>query len=240
MEIAKYLVVKSAAIVSPVVSRSCRFACDNIQQLHDIMLPFAHEFGADLDLFSLVSFLTMSGWTLEEATTNLLTSTDASVVRLRTQLSGVASLITSNEVPEGVVEQPLVPGDPMSTGVISDDTIAAMEDLEDTLFQLTAWLCSHRGIVHLNEYMVAASSSTWKTDDTTEHKASEKDLSTDDAIFRELRELECLIGTISIPACGWRIGIDVPRLRAFAQRHPQIRVVRRPFVVGDDWGRLFD
>ena len=73
-----------------------------------------------------------------------------------------------------------------------------------------------------------------------EHKMAEKDLSSDDALFQELSELDCLTGTISLPACSWRIGIDMPRLRAFAERHPQIRVVLRPFQVGDDWGRLFD
>lgn len=246
MEIARYVVSKSAAIVSPVISRSCRFACDDIQQLHDIALPFAHAFGAELDLFSLVSFLTQSSWTLEEAITNLLTSTDASVLRLRVQLSSVAALIISTDAPEGaVVETPMVGGDSLSNGIIRDHNMASMEDLEDTLFQLTVWLCSHRVLVHLNEYLVATASSmassSWERDEQRmEQKMAEKDLSSDEALYQELMELDCLTGGVSLPACSWRIGIDIPRLRAFAERHGQIRVVHRPFQVGDDWGRLFD
>mmetsp|Transcript_4045 Transcript_4045/g.8121 ORF Transcript_4045/g.8121 Transcript_4045/m.8121 type:complete len:667 (-) Transcript_4045:109-2109(-) len=240
MEIAKYLVGKSAAIVSPVISRNCRFACDRVQQLQNITLPFAHEFGAQIDLFSLVSFLTQSGWKLEEAITNLLVSTDEAVVRLRSQLSTVTSMVPSTELPEGVSDVPAAAIDPMPMGVIRDHSIASMEELEDTMFQLTVWLCSHRVLVHLNEYLVAAPSSSWKSDEATEQKMSEKDLSSDDALFHELQELDCLTGTISIPACSWRIGMDQSRLRAFAERHSQIRVVQRPFEVGDDWGRLFD
>lgn len=245
MEIARYVVSKSAAIVSPVISRSCRFACDDIHQLHDIALPFTHAFGAELDLFSLVSFLTQSSWTLEEAITNLLTSADASVLRLRVQLSSAAALIISTDAPEGtVVETPMVGSDSLSTGIIRDHNMASMEDLEDTLFQLTVWLCSHRVLVHLNEYLVATASSTASSsserDERMEQKMAEKDLSSDEALFQELMELDCLTGSISLPACSWRIGIDIPRLRAFAERHAQIRVVHRPFQVGDDWGRLFD
>ena len=236
MEIAKYLVGKSAAIVSPVIARHCRFACDSVQQLQKITLPFAHEFGAEIDLFLLVSFLTRSGWKLEEAMTNLLVSTDGSVVRLRSQLSMVTSVVSLTEqVGNGVTAAT----DPVSSGVIRDHSMASMEDLEDTLFQLTVWLCSHRVLVHLNEYLVAAPSS-WKSNEATEQKTPEKDLSSDDTLFQELQELDCLTGTVSIPACSWRIGIDQARLRAFAERHPQIRVVQRPFEVGDDWGRLFD
>lgn len=244
MEIAKYLVGKSAAIVSPVVLRNSRFACDDIRQLHQLALPFAHEFGADLDLYTLVGFLTRSGWRLDEAIEDLVTSTDANVVRLRKQITGIkiTTLDSSTDLGEVVGDVPTVVGDPMvGPGVNREHgaTSRPTEDLEDVLFQLTVWLCSHCVLVHLNEYLVATSSSL-NPDEKSERKSSEKDLSSDDALFQEMQELECLTGTVSIPACSWRIGIDVQRLRAFAQRHPQIRVVLRPFEVGDDWGRLFD
>jgi hypothetical protein len=245
MEIAKYLVGKSAAVVEPVISRNCRFACDDIHRLRQIKLAFTHEFGAGIDLFSLVSFLTRSGWTLEEATTHLLTADDAFTTRLRVQVSAVATVIHLKEAREGNEKSAVTPpaaaaaaADPFLPGLVRDDNTALMLDLEDTLFQLTVWLVSHRVLVHLLEYMV---SDTLSQSETTEEKSStDKDTSIDDTLFRQMQDLDCLRGKVSLAACSWRIGIDLPRLKAFAERHPGIRVVRRPFELGDDWGRLFD
>ena len=244
MEIAKYLVSKSAAIVAPVISRNCRFACNDVEQLHRVQLPFAHEFGAGLSVFALVSFLTQSAWTLEEATRHLMTSRDPVTVRLRAQVSTVALLILAKENPEGA-EATIISGAGLSSDLgvgREQERVLSMEDLEDCLFQLTVWLCSHRAMVHLLEYMVSDSTaSSWrKGDGSREEKSSDKDMTTDEAIFQQIRDLNCLSGTVSLSACSWRLGIDLPRLRAFVERHPLIRIVRRPFEPGDDWGRLFD
>jgi hypothetical protein len=241
MEIATYLVGKKAAVVSPVISRQRRFACDDIGQLQNMSLTFAHVFGADLDLFSLVSFLTRSGWKLEEAISTLLTSPDSKVVRLREQVSGMSALVLTNDTDELATEPAASASEPVIVGMIREVVSPSLKDLEDTLFQLTVWLCSHCVLIQLNEYLVAAHSgpTPLHAEEKSERKM-EKDLTSDDALFKELQELDCLTGTISIPACSWRVGMDASRLRAFAHRHRDARLILRPAEADDDWGNHFD
>jgi hypothetical protein len=245
MEIATYLVGKSAAVVSPVISRQGRFACDDIGQLQSVSLTFAHVFGADLDLFSLVSFLTRSGWKLEEAISTLVTSSDPKVVRLRAQLSGMSALVLLPNDTDELAAEPTASAssssEPMGSGKIRDVLSPSLADLEETLFQLTVWLCSHCVLIQLHEYLVATHSGlpSLHAEEKSERKI-EKDLSSDDALFQELQELDCLTGTLSIPACSWRVGIEASRLRAFAHRHRHIRLVLRPAAADDDWGHRFE
>jgi hypothetical protein len=58
----------------------------------------------------------------------------------------------------------------------------------------------------------------------------------DDAMFRELFESGCLEGRSSLSYCCYRLGLEsASRLRAFALRHPLIRIVLREPAEQDDW-----
>jgi hypothetical protein len=58
----------------------------------------------------------------------------------------------------------------------------------------------------------------------------------DDTLFQELFESGCLQGHSSLAFCCYRLGLEsASRLRAFAIRHPRIRIVVREPTERDDW-----
>jgi hypothetical protein len=60
--------------------------------------------------------------------------------------------------------------------------------------------------------------------------------SDDDSLFQELFESGCLEGRSSLAFCCYRLGLESAfRLRAFAARHPRIRIVVRESTERDDW-----
>ena len=124
------------------------------------------------------------------------------------------------------------------------------EDLEDLLYQMVVWLCSHEVLVQLQDYLMAKFPLTNNVDrsDRQQHPAGEHksdatnvrlDLGSDDWIWQELLDAECLSGRISVPACCWKTGLDPVKVYQLVSRHPQqLRLVTRLPVRGDDWEEL--
>ena len=131
------------------------------------------------------------------------------------------------------------------------------EELEELLYQMAVWLCSHRVLIPLQEYLIdatacsagtgrAVTSSTGtdatSSDDNSEKKVDSSSLRcfdgaavTDDFVLKELVNADCLKGKTSIQACAWKIGLDTAQLRSFAARNAQIRIIYRIPMLGDDW-----
>jgi len=278
VETAAYLVAQGACIISPVLGRTSRLACVSVERVHEHALAFSQTFGPAVNLLMLVGFLTDGGRSLGESiaalvsplTTTVVHSsssfTDADILWLRgcilssLEYWGSSHHRLSYRNPERAYETQ--PGTQNAVGrpASPNHDPEEVEDLEESLFQMTTWLRSRCLITHLVEFLVRVSSpraagengghSNNRTEDqrSQTEDASEKkvdgnissrisfgDRISDDQILQDLIDAECLNGRKSLQACCWRIGIDSMRLRAFCYRDPRVRIIRRVEADGDDW-----
>lgn len=122
---------------------------------------------------------------------------------------------------------------------------------------MVVWLSSHEVLIQLQDYLVVLLSprdpdSSWSTT-IDENKSTQRvdgyaerksdcsfrlDALSDDLLFQELLESDCLTGKVSVTACCWKTGIDPVKLRSFVARHERIRLVTRVPIMGDDWGAV--
>jgi hypothetical protein len=106
---------------------------------------------------------------------------------------------------------------------------------------------------HIQDYLVVAGDCTTSplgnsyhnTEVDEEKRGNDKDANDtadneastfDDGLLKELHESDCLVGSASIVAMSWRLGLDAVKLRSWAIRHDKLRVVSRLGKPGDDWG----
>jgi hypothetical protein len=249
LEIATYLVGQGLCFVFPKLSRKVNLACMCIQQIQEVKLAFSQHFGASINLFVLVSFLSNSDFTLGESMSVLATSAESHVVALRERLeASLPSIGYVTELKETV--HTVVDSGPPER----EARIAFTEKRDEFLFEIVVWLCSRRVLIPLQDYLVAYTSAlkAWLATDniginnlaaiSTEKQAQRNAGDTrgeemDDANFlKKLLDLECLTGRVSVQACCWRTGVESTKLRALVNRCPYLRLVRRIPTKGDDWG----
>ncbi|KAL7579954.1 hypothetical protein ACA910_004950 [Epithemia clementina (nom. ined.)] len=170
LDIATYLVEQGVGMASPVISRHSRLACMGMQQIHDAELPFSYVFGEDVNVFALVAFLTTPGWTLGEAMISLLSgkhSMEAQLLQtqMRHSILDKNNTTNNNNGRENGDETAVAPRTtrhgggataPQAAGLsasafIQDEIESALVDM---LYDMVAWLCGHRVIAHIHEYLV--------------------------------------------------------------------------------------
>lgn len=248
LEIASYLVGQGLCFVFPRLSRKMSLACICIQHIREVQLSFSQRFGASINLFVLVSFLSNSDCTLGESMKLLDTSTESHIVSLRERLK--ASLPSLRHITE-LNESSLAAKDNAQSD--RDMQISVSEKRDELLFEIVVWLCSHKVLSPLQDYIVANvaalnESLARKNDDKKVESTSFEaqrcgittntrgDIVADLEFLSELAELECLTGKVSMQACSWRTGVESTKLLSFINRCPHLRMVRRMPTRGDDWG----
>lgn len=266
LEIAAYLVDRGVCLPMPVLAPSSRLACRGIDKIQEQSLGFSQTFGSSVNMFVLVSFLSDSNRTLGQTISFVAESDDGDAVWLRGSLEaslgphqerraggpreGGASAATDNFVDLAMDEL--------------QDRMRHIEYLEERLYQMALWLVSHRVLIRQEDYLVAvvttstggsgsgsaATAGGANSSDATPatgalHQQESKvepgtrlDNVTDDLLYKELMDSGCLGGKVSLQACCWRTGLHVHKLKAFAFRHDQIRIVTRVPTTGDDWGSV--
>jgi hypothetical protein len=236
LEIAWLLVDQGVCLVLPVVSRDMRLACRGIDSIREHSLAFAQEFGSIFNLFVLVSFLTDSALTLGE-TMALLTGSNESLATMVRE--GLLAMIPFSERGDN------------GSGKKEDLEVQA-DDLEDIVYQLVVWLCSHQIVVQLQDYLISTMHpDTWRrnripaeshaTDQHSERKSDSHgrlDSLSDEELYRVLWDSDCLSGKVSILACCWKLSIGPIKLQSFLTRNACIRCVQRIPMNGDDWGAV--
>lgn len=261
LEIAAYLVNQGACLAKPVISHKIRLACHRINKIQESALAFSQTFGSAVNLFSLVSFLTDSCRTLGEVRSLLMTSNDPNIVKIRASLETSLSSYGRGDDHEGAVFNATSshPIDDYTdeTGGGTSDRLLNTDGLEEILYQMVVWLCSHEVLILLQDYLVrkfitinADQSETINGDDLirtqgdvryAERKSDSNtrlDSLPDDLLFRELVESDCLTGKVSIQECCWKTGLDPIKLYAFLSRNEQVRLVTRVPTKGDDFGAV--
>jgi hypothetical protein len=246
MEIAAYLANRGVCLGSPVLSRNSRLACCGIDKIQEMSLRFSQTFGSDVHMFVLVSFLSDPKRTLGEAMAAVVDSDDSDAVWLRGCLEESlgprrAAKMSEKGAPsstENFVESPIG---------VQKDRVRHADDLEERLYQIALWLVSHKVLVQQEDYLVSLppNGGSDRAEDHASHQAECKsdpnlrlDNLTDDLLYRELIESDCLDGAVSLQACSWRTNLNINKLRAFALRHDRIRIISRVPAAGDDWGAV--
>jgi hypothetical protein len=246
LEMASYLVRHGVCVMSPVVSRQSRLACHQVERIPELALEFSQLFG-NVHVFRVVGFLT-SMKTLGAAM-SLLTNTDqdeGSWLRDALSSSGrfrpdrannnITTRFDGDDLPaRGTMGQPLQ-GQELSS--------SWKEEMEEQLYAMTVWLISHRVLTQLQEYIIVVGTEQEDVAPITADIGSSTTVpiigysstaETDENLFRELLESDFLNGEISIMALSWKLGLDAAKVRAWALRHPRVRVVSRITRSSDDW-----
>ena len=267
MEIANYLVQQGVSLSSSVLTRHCRLASVGMQPIHTATVPFSYTFGLDVHVFHLVAFLTTPGWTLGEAIQALVSSSPQSLEaqQLRTKLQCCLALrpernhnhnntnsatedhdklagVTSAPV-EGAASWRLPPAPHQSRNLEE----AALVDL---VYDMVAWLCGHRVVTHLQEYLVESTFGSegtiphsLTTTTTTSTTGESNNNTASSSLYHELRAADGLSGRASLPALSWRLGVSVDRLRSWvldqnkkdSSNTRSLCIRTRPSAPGDDW-----
>jgi len=127
---------------------------------------------------------------------------------------------------------------------------------EDMAYSMAVWLLAQNVIIELRDYLVATG--TLKTEqekiesiNAADHlspcgesapnfKSSQStSSSSEELLFHELMEADCLDGNKSIPAICYRFGIDrlrMDRFKSWGQRRKLLEIVSRMAYPTDDWG----
>ena len=256
LEIAAYLVDRGVCLGAPVLSRISRLACRGMDKMQEMSLGFSQIFGSAVNMFVLVSVLSDSKRTLGEAMTAMTESNEGDVVWLRDSLQasfgfqrtalGEGEVATSADT---FVESPIG---------VQQERARQGDDLEERLYQIALWLVSHKVLVQQEDYLATLALNDSSIAETIlesakattrgtgqQHYTDSKaefglrfDYVTDELLYREMVDSECLGGKVSLQACSWRMGLNIHKLRAFALRHDRIRIITRVPMAGDDWGAV--
>eukprot|EP00978_Attheya_sp_CCMP212_P000483 scaffold951_cov62-Attheya_sp.AAC.1 len=263
IELATYLVDRGVCTVSPVISRSTRFACScNTSNLRQDSLAFAQRFGPSVPIVLAISALTKSGCTLGD----ILLSASNTVVghRIAVSLGLHESPTTSARLSH--------PHNGMTSyfnGEHSQAATAGHYPVQDVLYSMAVWLRSHFIIVEIKEYLVHLSSSMGGSGNTSHittplvagsssdegnrtgsdsllNRRSRSIFPAEEAMYQEILDAKCLTGNISTVALCWKIGLDNPtsvsqnrklkRCKEWGVRENRFKVIFRVPSPADDWG----
>jgi len=277
LDIAAYLVGQGACRASPVLSRKIRLASHHggTSRIRRAALAFSQDFGTAVNLFGLVGFLTepvVGGRNLGDAMTLLTTSNEENIVWLREcflscltarnnrgtgssssqELAG-GGVGSAAAVVQGRIDA-FADHHPVGSAVGADDhrgVLPKADDIEELLYQMVVWLCSHEVLVQLQDYLLAKlpagdgsvadsartidenESMHQELDETnpryhTQHYAERKsdsnlrlDLLSDDLLVQELLDSDCCTGRVTVQACCWKTGMDPIKLYQLVARCPK-------------------
>ena len=160
LDVAKQLVRQGLCIVSPVLFYSVGFVCPNVQRLQQMTLPFYQRFGIHIHLFALVSYLTASNRTFGMCLSQLIrypnnfenNSTNDPINTL-VRIPIVTSILRQASSTSSIYDKNANDDGTASHLLRSNENIhhAALEDI---VYQMIIWLCSHQVIAPLQEYLV--------------------------------------------------------------------------------------
>ena len=279
MELANYLVSHGACVASAVLTRSSRLACKRVDRIQELALDFSQTFDNwTVNLFVVVSFLTRDGWTLGESMMALKTEDDPVAASLRSAI--LVSIFQEGDTDDYVYvedndDSVAVNSSDFGSGPSDHDVQPQQklrhhprsEELEEILYSMAIWLCSHQVLGHLHDYLVLPRNNNTPSAGATQGgrpgapsglpgtdavEGKEEDSKSnpdavpgydelsglDDTLLRELQECDCLNGNVSTVAIAWRFGLDEEKLKSWAIRHDKLRLVSRLPAVGDDCGAV--
>ncbi|KAL3902767.1 MAG: hypothetical protein SGILL_010705, partial [Bacillariaceae sp.] len=98
-----------------------------------------------------------------------------------------------------------------------------IKELEELLYSIAIWLLSHGVVTHLQEYIVRLAVSNAAEPGINSNTRA----TADDTLYEELVELGGLNGNLSLQSLAWRLGMGKKTLRAWARRHPRVRLLWR-------------
>ena len=263
MELANYMVAHRACVAATVLTRASRLACRDVDRIQALALDFSQTFDDwSVSLFLIVSFLTMDGRTLGESMAALTTSGDDAIgAALRAGILG--SMFNEEDTESYIFVSESDDSDYDDATAVSGDKVQKRhlhpraEELEEVLYSMAIWLLSHQVLGQIQDYLVISVNPLNSApcnnpnlhnekqdiaDDyhTRVHGAGVADPTSmfDEALLKELQESDCLLGTTSIVAISWRLGLDEDKLRSWAIRQDNIRIISRLPTSGDDWGAV--
>jgi len=262
MELSNYMVAHGACVASTVLTRASRLACKRVERIQALALDFSQTFDDwSVNLFVIVSFLTMDCRALGESMSSLTTGDDAIGSSLRTSILSYHEDDTDNFV---FVDDADDSAYADALGVSNEDheqhhqVHPRAEELEEVLYSMAIWLLSHQVLGQIQDYLVLADNhvsmpvTNWNPTNGknppsslpdrkiggNESVATETSRSFDEGLLRELQDSECLTGTTSLLEISWRLGLDEAKLRSWALNQDRIRVISRLAASGDDWGAV--
>jgi len=241
MEMASFLVGHQACIASHVMTKSTVLACtDNaISRMQQFTLDFSEQF-YHLSIFTVVSILTSKGLTLGELIKRTTSGQGEESELVGSILSAVfAQAISPSQsgIASTLVE---VDGCPIDSELRVEETTNSL--MGETLFAMAVWLRAKNIVVAMNEYFVsyglgAYPAVNWKEDSHAASQDADTKLS-EEQLFMELLESNCLNGNISSVAMCWKFGLDkrrLHRLREWGLKTGRINTFFRTPREGDDW-----
>lgn len=231
LDIATYLVAHGACLASSVINRKSVLACSKISRIHDHALPFSQAFGTSVNLFELISFVSFPGRTLGDSMHLLDDSDLPTVSRIRRNLD--ATIVSSGVHRHEADER----RSPETFPNIPEEHFPRSGHLDEILFQMVVWLCSHSVLEQVREYLVEQPIE--QSNDALDEKNIDAKKSAialrDEKMLQELRNLGCLTGKISVEACCWKTEYELTTLLNFIRRRPEVRLIARVPARGDDW-----
>ena len=222
LELAAFLVKQGACVVSSVLTRTTKLACQTTATMQERALDFAQEFG--VSIFIAVSVLSSSGLTLGEI------------------MSGAAAI--GNNTSRN--DDAMLLGREISKQ--SDKGVSPAE-IEEVVYSMAVWLRSHQIVINMEEYLVAIGNNDkdgYETQDSkdswsaamepSEYSYEQTPFQHPEALYKEL--LDNLTGNTSTAALCWRFEIDpiqLHRLKSWGLAHNKLRVLSRVPSSNDDW-----
>lgn len=234
LEIATILVAHGACLTSPVINRKSVLSCSKINEIREFALPFSQEFGTSVHLFELVSFVTTARRTVGDLMRLLDDSDEPIVARIRRSLDTTIGSSGDDMSPRDDVRssdnfQPM-----------SEEQFPRAGHLDEILFQMVVWLCSHSVLEQMREYLIEITHTeeVAKDNEADENQIdADKDVIAlrDEKLMQKLRDRGCLTGKISVEACCWKTDCEPSSLFELIERHPEVRLIARLPSKGDDW-----
>lgn len=227
LELAAFLVKQGACVVSSVLTRKTKLACQTTAAMQEGALDFAQEFG--VSIFIAVSVFSSSGLTLGEI------------------MSGAAARDAAMGKSKSRHDNALLLGREISNQ--SDEGVTPAE-IEEVVYSMAVWLRSHQIVINMEEYLVAVGNNEkehgYETQDSkdswsaameaSEYSYEQTPFQHPEALYKEL--LDNLTGSTSTAALCWRFEIDpiqLHRLKAWGLVHNKLRVLSRVPSRNDDW-----
>lgn len=220
LELAAFLVKQGACVVSSVVTRKTKLACQTTAAIQERALDFSQEFG--VSIFIAVSVFSSSGLTLGEIMSGAATGNSKS----RNDDAVLLGREISQQFDGGV----------------------SPAEIEEVVYNMAVWLRSHQVVINMEEYLVAVgtdrdgyetqdSKDSWSAAvEASEYSYDQTPFQHPESLYKEL--LDNLTGSTSTAALCWRFELDpmqLHRLKTWGLVNNKLRVLSRVPSRNDDW-----